>query len=178
MNSYNKLVKVIHKISYSLSWISAVILGFMMLITFVDVVGRYLFNKPLLGAADVLEQLMVVFIFCVLAQVTVNREHIRADIITSLLSRRNKAIAGAAGMFIGLIATVIMTWSASIYVGNLSFNTVTGVIRLPIAPFYYLAAFGLIICCFELLFDIIRYVIESRESVEVDHLGKAGENLK
>jgi TRAP-type transport system small permease protein len=164
MGMYHKVVKVIHKISYYFSWLSAILLFFMMAITFIDVVGRYIFNRPLLGAAEMLEQLMVVFVFCTLAEVTVTRQHIRADIITSLLSRRNKAIAGAIGMFIALFGTFFMAWSATVNVSHLSFDIVTGIIRIPVAPFYYLATLGLIICTFELLIDIIRYLGEAAEA--------------
>jgi TRAP-type transport system small permease protein len=180
MEKYYGFVNVIHKISYYFSWFCGIILFLMMAITFIDVVGRYVFNKPLIGAAEILEQLLVVFIFCVLAQVTVNREHIRADIITSLLSNRNRAIAGAISMSIAFISTILMTIAAGFYDGQTNFQIVTGIIRMPIAPFYYIATIGLTFCCFEMLFDIIRYVIEARGSstVEKSRIIKAEQPVK
>lgn len=178
MEIYKKVVKVVHKISYYLSWMAGVILFILMALTFIDVVGRYIFNKPVLGSTEILEQLMVVFIFSVLAQVTVNREHIRAEIITSLFSRRNKAIAGAFGMLIALFGTVVMTLSSAKYIATLQLTTVTGILRIPIAPFFYVATFSLAICCLEMLFDIIRYLLESRGNAGAGNLSKVEETSK
>ncbi|MDD9908590.1 MAG: TRAP transporter small permease [Ahrensia sp.] len=59
----------------------------MMILTFVDVVGRYGFNKSIFGASEMIEVLMVVVIFAGVAFVTASDQHIKVDIFASLAEK-------------------------------------------------------------------------------------------
>ncbi len=65
----------------------------MMLLTFVDVVARYVFNRPLRGAFEVTELMLLVLIFAGLPLVSYADEHVTMDFIDRVL-----APAGAAGL--------------------------------------------------------------------------------
>ena len=60
----------------------------MMVLTFLDVVGRYLFNRPLRGAFELTELGLVVLIFAGLPLVSHANEHVTMDFIDKLLGRR------------------------------------------------------------------------------------------
>ena len=66
-------------------WIS---LGLMLFLTFVDVMGRYVFGAPVRGALEVTEILMGLLIFAGLPIVTLRREHIVLGLIDTWLQRR------------------------------------------------------------------------------------------
>ena len=66
---------------------SAILLG-MMLLTFADVVARYLFTRPVRGAFEVTELLLLVLIFAGLPLVSFTNEHAVMDFIDRLLDRR------------------------------------------------------------------------------------------
>ena len=46
-----------------LKWIVSLLLFLMMAITFVDVIGRYLFNAPIFGAAEMIQFLLAGTVF-------------------------------------------------------------------------------------------------------------------
>src|SRR6188508_1853868 len=67
---------------------SAAILFCMMLLTFVDVVARYLFNFPLRGGFEVTELMLLVLIFAGLPLVSHSDEHVTMDFIDRMLPAR------------------------------------------------------------------------------------------
>ena len=60
---------------------AAAILFAMMVLTTVDVVARYVFNRPLRGAFEITELLLVVLIFAGLPLVSLAGEHAVMDFI-------------------------------------------------------------------------------------------------
>ena len=69
---------------------SAVVLFLMMMITAVDVAGRYLFNRPIAGGFELTEILLAALIYCGLPLVSARREHIVIDTFDPLFSQRLK----------------------------------------------------------------------------------------
>ena len=164
MKLFQKIANAVHKISNVFAWVGTVALFFMMLLTFIDVLGRYIFNKPVIGAQDVVEQLMVVLVFTVLGQVTIDRIHIRADVLNPVLSVRNYCIISAISFGIAAAVVILMAWQTGIQAWKhvLNLNLVTGVISMPLAPFYVITSLGLALCFLEMAFDIAKYLVESK----------------
>ena len=67
-------------------WLAASALVAMMLVTVVDVCMRYLFNRPVRGAYDFTEAMLVVFVFHGLALCFWSRSHIVIDLIDQFVS--------------------------------------------------------------------------------------------
>src|SRR4249920_1588058 len=67
---------------------SSVLLLGMMVLTFFDVVGRYLLNKPIRGAFEVTELALLVLIFAGLPLVSHADEHVTMDFIDRILPAR------------------------------------------------------------------------------------------
>ena len=164
MKKFQKVANAVHRISNVFSWIAAIALFVMMALTFFDVGGRYIFNAPIIGAQDVIEQMMVVVVFCVLGQVTIDRIHIRADVLNPVLTLRHYCIISAIGFFIAAVTVAFMAWQTTIEAWKtvMNLNITTAVIRLPIAPFYSIAALGLILLFIEMVFDIAKYILEAK----------------
>ena len=59
----------------------------MMMVTVVDVAGRYLFNKPLNGGFEITEMMLAALIYCGLPLVSQRREHIVVDTFEPFMSR-------------------------------------------------------------------------------------------
>jgi len=84
---------------------ASLILFCMMTLTFVDVVARYLFNRPLAGAFEVTELMLLVLIFAGLPLVTHAREHVTMDFIDRVLGDRARDLLRRA---IDLVSAAIM----------------------------------------------------------------------
>ena len=93
-----------------LSVIAGGMILLMMVVTTVDVCGRYFFNRPLFGAFETIETLMGLVIFAGMPLATAAREHIVVNFLEALLGPRGKAVQ--AGLFDLACAAVagVMAW--------------------------------------------------------------------
>jgi TRAP-type C4-dicarboxylate transport system permease small subunit len=73
MKTANQIVRMVEALL-------ATLLGFMVLLTFVDVIGRHVFNQPVYGANDITEHLMALIVFAGLPLVTRVRGHLAVDL--------------------------------------------------------------------------------------------------
>ena len=64
----------------------------MVILTSIDVVGRYFFLTPLLGAHEMITLAMGIMIFLGMPLVTASREHLTVDLARSLLNQKGKRI--------------------------------------------------------------------------------------
>jgi len=117
---------------------ASLILFCMMTLTFVDVVARYVFNRPLSGAFEVTELLLLVLIFAGLPLVTHAREHVTMDFIDRLLTGRARELLDRT---IQLACAAIMLWLAWLIWLKADriweYRDATDVLRIVYGPFVY-----------------------------------------
>jgi TRAP-type C4-dicarboxylate transport system permease small subunit len=117
---------------------ASVLLFCMMLLTFVDVVGRYLLNRPIRGGFEITELALLVLIFAGLPLVSHADEHVTMDFIDRLLPLRAARIWQR---FIQAVCAALMfflTWQVWIKAGKIaSYGDTTDVLRILIGPFVY-----------------------------------------
>jgi TRAP-type C4-dicarboxylate transport system permease small subunit len=77
---------IIAGLRQALVYLAAGALCLLIIITVVDVVGRYLLNAPLPGAFESVRALMALVTFSALPLVCVRNEHLRAGILDHLIS--------------------------------------------------------------------------------------------
>ena len=119
---------------------SAILLA-MMLLTVVDVVARYVFNRPLRGAFELTELMLVVLIFAGLPLVSYADEHAVMDFIDRLLHpgwRRAlwRAVQAACAAFMFLLAWLVWLKANRIW----AYRDATDVLRIVYGPFVYFMA--------------------------------------
>ena len=118
-----------------------VILFGLMLLTFVDVVGRYLLNRPLRGGFELTELLLLVLIFAGLPLVSRADEHVTMDFVDRLLGARAKqALVRAVH---GLCAAImfLLTWLMWLKADRIwAYRDATDVLRIAYGPFVYFMA--------------------------------------
>jgi len=73
--------------SRALGVIAATALFAMMVLTFVDVIGRYGFHHSIFGAAEIIEYLMMIAVFAGLAFITARNEQITVTLMEPLIMR-------------------------------------------------------------------------------------------
>jgi TRAP-type transport system small permease protein len=123
---------------------ASIILLAMMVLTTVDVVARYVFNRPLRGAFEVTELLLLVLIFAGLPLVSFTNEHAVMDFIDRLLGRRG--LRGLQGG-VELVSAVLMFGLAWLVWGKAdriwAYRDATDVLRILYGPFVYFMAVAL-----------------------------------
>ena len=112
----------------------------MMTLTFVDVVARYVFNRPLRGAFEVTELLLLVLIFGGLPLVSHADEHVTMDFIDKLLGRGRELWQRAVQALCAAIM-FLLTWLVWIKANRISaYGDATDVLRIVYGPFVYFMA--------------------------------------
>ena len=120
---------------------ASAILMAMMCLTFVDVVARYVFNRPIRGGFEVTELLLLVLIFAGLPLVSHADEHVTMDFIDRLVRSRTRALLSR---FIHVVVAALMffmAWQVTIKAARISsYGDATDVLRIVYGPFVYFSA--------------------------------------
>ena len=113
----------------------------MMLLTFVDVVARYIFNRPVRGAFEITELMLLVLIFAGLPLVSFTNEHALMDFIDRLLSARaQRALEGLVQAVCAAIM-FLLAWQVWIKANRIwAYRDATDVLRIVYGPFVYFMA--------------------------------------
>ena len=125
----------------ALGFSASVILFSMMMITFVDVIGRYGFNSPMRGAFEITELMLLVLIFAGLPLVSHADEHVTMDFIDNLFGPPGRRILKAMAQFVCAVTMLGLAWLIWIKAGKIAaYADTTDVLRIVIAPFVYFMA--------------------------------------
>ncbi len=102
-----------------LGYAAAVVMLFLMLLTCVDVVGRYFLNKPLTGGFELTEVLLASLIFAGLPLVTLRGDHITVDLFDPVTPDWLFRIQHALASLIGAACTGYLAWCLWLRAGAL-----------------------------------------------------------
>ena len=127
---------------------SAVGLFLMMMLTAVDVIGRYLFNAPVNGGFELTEMMLAALIYCGLPLVSQRREHIVIDTFDTFMSPKVKRFLDVfaeivCSLTLGGIGYLIFRRAARVA----DYGDTTSVLKLPLAPVAYLMGTMIVIAC-------------------------------
>jgi TRAP-type transport system small permease protein len=162
-NVVSLIERAIHFLSRGIRYISMAALFLMMCLITSDVIGRYVLNKPIKGAMEIDELMMVIVTFLALAYCTMNRSHIIVEVILFRLSKSTQAILNSISSFGGVIIIALIFWQTAVHGwGELlsPSGKITMLLSIPIAPFLLLAAAGYFVMTLELIISFIHYVAE------------------
>ncbi|MBR9884216.1 MAG: TRAP transporter small permease [Oceanospirillales bacterium] len=128
-------------IARPLSIVATIVMFFMMMLTLVDVVGRYLFSTPVTGAFEITEIMLASVIFLGLPLVTSERDHIAVDIIDSLVSSRTVGWLKRIASLVGAVSFSLLAWMLWEHAfKNLRYGDTTAVLEIPYAWLTFLMA--------------------------------------
>ncbi|MGB0968784.1 MAG: TRAP transporter small permease [Halocynthiibacter sp.] len=131
------------KIRWAVESLMAFFLLSMVALTFFDVIGRRLFNKPIYGSNDITEHLMALVVFAGLPLVTLAGAHLTIDLFDKFL--KSPAMAWWRALTTVLIAVVLgmIAWLFVKHGINASkISEMSQALRIPRGPLYYYMAFS------------------------------------
>jgi len=121
--------------------VASLILLAMMFLTVVDVVARYAFNRPLRGAFEVTELMLLVLIFAGLPLVSFSDEHATMDFIDRILGPRSQRWLEALVQLINTAFMFLLTWLVWLKADRIwGYRDSTDVLRIVYGPFVYFMA--------------------------------------
>ena len=138
----------------------------MMVLLFSDVFGRYILKRPITGAQDIIEQLMLLVVFLALAYATAQKSHVIVEVVISRLSKMQSAILNCITSFASLVIVALITWKMGVrawglLLGMSGQTELTQTLEIPIGPFYTIAAIGALFLCLELVVSFFTNIAQA-----------------
>lgn len=127
-----------------LAGVACLILFAMMVLTFVDVLGRYVFLAPVPAAYEIISLMMPGVIFCALPLTVLREGHVTVDLLDSFIP---DAVARLQGIVVNLVsagALGLVTWRLYVKArDDLLYESITDELLLLLWPF----GFGMAALC-------------------------------
>jgi TRAP-type C4-dicarboxylate transport system permease small subunit len=137
--------------------IAAAILFAMMALTVVDVVARYVFSRPLRGAFEITELMLLVLIFAGLPLVSFTDEHAVMDFIDRLLGPRAQGWLKRVVQLVNAAFMLLLTWLMWRKADRIwAYGDTTDVLRIVYGPFVYFMAVTLALAGMIHLYKVIE----------------------
>ncbi|MBD1557052.1 TRAP transporter small permease [Vibrio sp. S9_S30] len=124
--------------------LASVALLLMLVITVVDVVGRYFLNAPLPGGVELVEITLAMVVFAAFPLITWNEEHICVDLLDdwfpkAMVNLRQFVISLGCAFALGLVAWKV--WGLG--TRSLSYEEETDILAIPLGyVMYFISATG------------------------------------
>lgn len=120
---------------------ASVLLMLLMLLTAVDVVGRYVVNRPLPGGFEMTELTLLVLIFAGLPLVSHADEHVTMDFIDRLVSPGARELLERAVHVVCAAIFFLAAWLVWLKADRIwEYRDATDVLRIVYGPFVYFMA--------------------------------------
>jgi TRAP-type transport system small permease protein len=127
------------RLETALGGVSAAVLFLMMMVTTIDVAGRYVFSLPLPGGLEMTEMMLAALIYCGLPIVSLGRGHIVIDTLDPFFPRPFKRaldVLADSICFVTLAGIGWLIFRRALRVAE--YGDTTAVLKLPLAPVAYL----------------------------------------
>jgi TRAP-type C4-dicarboxylate transport system permease small subunit len=164
---FNGFSAGVRKVALFFGYLGSIAMCLMAIIVTIDVTGRFLFNKPLRGGIEIVEELMVCVIFLLLAYVTETEKHIKVDIFISLMEQKAPRLSRLISFVFDMLmifVLAILTWQG--FRGGLQAmgsGEVTDSLQIPHYPFRFVLMAGCAAAFLSLLFKQIHNLLAQRK---------------
>jgi len=145
MNSRRRS-SIVRYFSETVNWIGYITLSAVVLITSADVVGRYGFNTPIIGANELLELSMAVFGGFAIVHTTTRRGHISVDLFFVMFPRRLQTAIYVFGCLLGSLVWGVVAYRVLVLGKQSVMNRMSStILNIPIGYFEFILAFALVL---------------------------------
>ncbi|PSL48479.1 TRAP-type C4-dicarboxylate transport system permease small subunit [Salsuginibacillus halophilus] len=157
----SSLDKVAQILSSLLHYLSNTILLFMTFLITFNVIGRYFFNQPILGAFELTEQSSALLVFFALAVTHQYKEHIAIGFLVDKLSvKLRHSIEGIIEVVI-FIVVLVMSWAVLQEAFRMMNRGVTtSDLSLVVYPFIIVASAGLLIFALTAFTNSLKHFVK------------------
>lgn len=156
-----RIVRAVSKISF---YLGAALLIIIMFMVTVDSTGRFIFNKPILGALEMTEFLLAGAVLLGLA----HTQHIGANVMVELLydrfSPRLQNIQRIFSHLVGAVFFAFVTWHSGVYaLDGMQDHLTSDLLQIPAWPFLFFAPIGCALLTLELIIETFEDIREYQQ---------------
>ncbi|MEW5804478.1 MAG: TRAP transporter small permease [bacterium] len=158
-----KIEKAISGVEMVIMWVCGISISIMVIYSFIDVWGRFLFRQPLYGTYELSgEILLVVVIFLSLAPCEAEKRHMRVDFIFPYISKTLQVVINCISFLLGIVVCgllMVASFGPALYSWQIREFT-TGIIPFPIYTAKIAIVVGLAIFVIRLIERFARSIKE------------------
>lgn len=139
---------------------ASVTLFSLMVMTCIDVIGRYFFKSPLDGATELTRLMMAGVIFSALPTVSFREQHIAVDLLDFVYPKKWVGLRQAFITLISAIAMAVISWRVWILADrSRSYGDVTEYLEIPIYPVTFFISVMSALTALALAVNVVRYLM-------------------
>ena len=159
LNTFKKIDDLVGKFTKAICYISFAGIIAIVLLNVADVVLAKTF-KPVLGAYEITQRLLLCTVFASFAYAQTKKTHINMTILIERFPRAIRFALFTLMSILSVFASGALTYAAY-YQGGvaLDLGTATEVLYIPLYPFFYVQAIAMAAFTFVLIFDTVMPVI-------------------
>ena len=163
-----KLEKVQVSVENTLSRTSSVLIIFMMSITTVDVVLRYIFNSPLPGVFNLCQMVIIGVVYLAIARVQQQKDHVRVDVLIEKITGTPRTVMELGTLLVALAAFGMMLYKTGLYAWEAwaTGDYEMGLVEYPFWPAKAILSLGILVLILRLITDIRHYHAELRQNTD------------
>jgi len=138
----------------------------MMVLTVLDVCGRYFLNRPITGAFELTKFMVVVAVASGLAYTQISKRHIAVEFVVHRIPRRARTMVHGVGYLLCIGIYVLIAWQAIKGAETQWRHGITSAaFGLVFWPFYLFLALGCGALCLVFLVDLLKLLQDKGEGV-------------
>ncbi len=137
-----KLRDLVRLLDRSLMVLSGVLCLALVSLTFVDVMGRNVFNAPLQGAFEITQMIMAALIFTAMPSVCIRSEHVAIDFVDRILTGRMVKVLTRFAALLTIVCMAVLAWRLFLMGRTFAADGhITSYLLFPVAPIaFYISA--------------------------------------
>ena len=139
-------------------------LSALVLITVVDVFGRYLLGIPLPGTSEITEIILGILIYIGLPYISKKEEHISVSLLSNYLPNNVKILHKILINFI--VTLLLLVIARQLYLHGIdlkSYQEVTTFLEIPKAPIAFAMALLTVLASFNTIMNMFSYMFKERD---------------
>lgn len=154
-----RLEKIVKRISGGLSIVSIIGFLFIMLITVCDILIRYISNGSILGVYEIVERVMICAVFASFAYAQTEHAHVQISLVVAKYPAKMQSVMLTLNYLLSAAASILVAYAA-IRQAGVAFNSqyTTGILHIPLYPFYWVEVVSVAVLCIAFLFDMVRSI--------------------
>ena len=144
---------------HSLTFLSAVALGILLVVTFASVIMRYFFNAPILGSNEIIQLASVVLVMLAMPGAAQKGMHIRVDVFDNWIGAIGRLAGDILTRAVSVYLLGILAWRAwGKLLDAAEFGDATNMLTIPLWPFYGLLILGSVLYALVLIIQLVDIV--------------------
>ncbi len=157
----SKVLRTTDSVLKTFQIVGMAIVVVLMLLTVAHVIGRYLFDFPMLGVVEVSGLMVITLVFLAAPYDFLIDRHIAVDVVVRRLPEKVALMVNCLSYFITLvIVTLAFVWTIKTGQKQSGSGAITDILRIPLYPFYFVVAFGWLLSLMAIVARLMRFFVQ------------------